>query len=303
MTALAGWVVPSIALVTSRPSTGWSTRVSASRIPSIGSGVVATFTVARTPPRPSMTTASVLVPPTSIADPMLARLVHDPAFGVDDDRLMTGARRSRRRTRTPAARTRSSIPSWCHSGAHGMPITIDPVAVGDVLGGHRVPGLVVEQADQVGGGDDRLVVDEGDEVLVLDLDPHRPIGAVEVFEDQRRPGEAIGGATVEIDDLAGEELDRPGVVEEPPPRPPLAVLDGLEPAADGGAVREGVLDRVGRHLACGQRVAADRVRQPELDHRRPGQGLRHLVRRRLEDALVCPSRRPRPAVPPAGRPG
>ena len=84
MMALAGWVVPSIAWAMRDRSTVPTTPSMALRMPSSGSGVVGTLIVARTAPEPSTTTASVLVPPTSMPrrrDPFMRpclRRAHSP---------------------------------------------------------------------------------------------------------------------------------------------------------------------------------------------------------------------------------
>ena len=99
MMALVGWVVPSMALATRLLSTPWSTSLSDSRMPSMGSGVVATLTALITEPSASMTTASVLVPPTSM--PMRN----------SRSSLMPAVPRSRCRSRRPGARrVRASPP-------------------------------------------------------------------------------------------------------------------------------------------------------------------------------------------------
>ena len=58
---------------------------------------------------------------------------------------------------------------------------------------------------------------------------------MQVLEDHGRPGEAVGRTPIEIDDLAGEELSRPGFGEEVLPRAVLTCPRRLKELSDVGA--------------------------------------------------------------------
>ena len=164
---------------------------------------------------------------------------------------------------------------------------VEPLPVGQALGGDRVSQLIVDQAEKVGHGHDRLAVLEGNEVLVLYLDPHGAAGVVQVLENDSAAGESFGRAAIDVDDLAAEDQVCAGVVEQLLPSPVGALLDVGETLADFGAVGHRAADPSPPHVSHSHRIAADRIGQAELDDGGPGERLGRLVRRGLEDAHIA----------------
>src|SRR5579875_3776707 len=200
--ALVAWVVPSITWVmrwggiSPRPTAS----AMAEAMPEVTSGVVATLEAASTRSWRSSTTASVWVPPTSIPSrrstvrgmqALHGHVVEVVAPGAGSDQLQAGRRPP--------------------GGVAGEGDHAHPLAVAQALADHRAGAVLVQDGDDVGDRGHDLAVQQGEQVLVLELEPEQPAGVLAEPLDRRAPpGEALGGPALDVGHLA---LDQPDGAE------------------------------------------------------------------------------------------
>src|SRR5258706_932284 len=186
-TALMKWVVP-ITTESTGPRDAGSARSAfrASRMPEVTSSVVARLTAKITLSQ-SSSTASVLVPPTSI--PMRRMTLHSCASALVENRkevqvVAEGARADE--FEAPRAGQHRGSPHRHHG---------DALAVADRLGADRMAGQSLKHADQVRTHRDRLALAPGDDPLVL--------------ERQIEPAATAGGDALDGDGASQQALRAP----------------------------------------------------------------------------------------------
>src|SRR5436190_13145614 len=197
-TALMKCVVPITTASTGPRATGSArSAFRASRMPDVTSCVVGRLT-AKTTLSPSSSTASVLVPPTSI--PMRRITLHSSASalfenGTEIQVVTKGAGADE----FEAARAGQD-------GGSGQRHHRDALAVAHRLGADRMTRDALEHADQVGRHRHRLAFAPGDDPFVLERE-FQP-GAAVVIDALDRDGaaqKAFRRSAGDIDHLAGEE--------------------------------------------------------------------------------------------------
>src|SRR5215467_7184315 len=199
-TAFVAWVVPSMTWVIrcgSTPGT-FSTVSMAAVMPPVMSGVHGTLALAITRSAVSMITASVLVPPTSMprrqSGAGTGELLHWQVVEIV-------AKRPRSRDRD----TRLGPPERIAAERDHR----NALPVPDPFGWYGVGGLGVQHRDQVRDGGKHPAALEGDQVLVLQLQPDQLADVrAQALDDHRAPDEALGGAPLDVDDLTGGQPER-----------------------------------------------------------------------------------------------
>jgi len=138
----------------------------------------------------------------------------------------------------PRADRRETLGAGPHLG-RGERDDLDPLPVADALGDDPVPGVQVEQRDDVRDRCERLPVLEHDEVLVLELQPEEPtLVRGEALDQCGAADETAAGAPLDVDDLA---LTEPGQRRDLPDRGERV----LAPAPDRLAHPDGPRHRAG----------------------------------------------------------
>src|SRR6185312_14040965 len=179
-TALVACVVPSITWLIRRGSAAGarSTVSIAAVIPPVMSGVPGTLALAITRSAPSMITASVLVPPTSIPRRQSGAGTGEPLHGHVVEVV---AERPRAGGRDAAVGPPDRVAG---EGDHHHPL-----AVPDPFGGDRVRGLAVQHRDQVGHRGENPPPLQGDQVLVLQFQPDEAARVLAQALDYHRPAD------------------------------------------------------------------------------------------------------------------
>src|SRR6185436_8906081 len=197
-TALMKCVVP-ITTASTGPRAAGSARNAfrASRMPDVTSSVVGRLT-AKTTLSPSSSTASVLVPPTSI--PMRRINLHSSASALFEDgtEIQVVAKGAGADEFEAARAGQDGGSGQCHHG--------DTLAVADRLGADRMARDALEHADQVGRHRDGLAFAPGDDPLVLEreFEPRTAV-VIDALDRDRAAQKAFGRPAGDIDHLAGEE--------------------------------------------------------------------------------------------------
>src|SRR2546421_4025479 len=199
-TALVAWVVPSMTWLIRRGSAPGACRTVsiALVIPPVMSGVHGTLALATIRSAGSMITASVLVPPTSMprrySGAGTGELLHRQVieFVVERPRPSHG---------DPALGSPDRIA--------GESDHRHPLAVPDRLGADRVGGLAIQHRDQVRHRGEHAAAFQRHQVLVLQLQPDQPACVLpEALDHHAAAGEPTGGVPLDVQDLAGDQLER-----------------------------------------------------------------------------------------------
>src|SRR5262249_18275616 len=175
-------VVPSMTWLSRCGSTPGvpSTASTAATIPDVMSGVPGTLDLAITRSAASMTTASVLVPPTSTPRRQSGGGTGQLLHGQVVELVAEGPRPG---DRDPLLGSPYRVAG---EGDHG-----DPLAVSDPLGHDRVGRLAVQHGDQVRHRGEYLAALQGHQVLVLQLQPDQAARVrAEALDHHRAAGEA-----------------------------------------------------------------------------------------------------------------
>src|SRR5581483_7676857 len=197
-TALVAWVVPTITweIRSVASDTLARTAAMAASMPPVMSADVVTLALARSRSSASRTAASVLVPPTSMPSRRSGRA------GTVASRGDVGE--------VVAERRRPG-----HGQALGRPPhridgegdDADLLAVAEPLGDDGFAAVHVEDGDDVGDAGPHGAVLDGDQVLVLDLQPDEAVLGLGVVDHGRAVHEPSAGGALDVDDLAPDELD------------------------------------------------------------------------------------------------
>src|SRR5882724_6309177 len=256
-TALMKWVVPITTASTGTAAAGLARNdLSASRMPEVTSAVVGRLTEWTTF-SPAIRMASVLVPPTS----MPIRFIRSGSClggreeGTEIEVVAEGAGTDE----FEAARAREHVRRWQrHDG--------DALAVTHGLGADAVAVDAVEHADQVGRHRDRLIAAPGHDPFVLEGE-FQPVAAIGIaaFDQRRAAQEAFGGATRDIDDLAGKQLLAALAFEQCGDRVVMAAVGCLDGAADANGLGRREMDAPVLDLAPGARRLAGGGDRAHLD--------------------------------------
>src|SRR5712691_583635 len=275
-TALVACVVPSITWVIRAESMpgARSTASMAAVMPPVMSAVQATLALAITRSAGSMTTASVLVPPTSMPRRQSScgtgKLLHWQVVEVIPERPRAGDGESR-----VAAPDRVAA-----EGDHR-----DPLAVPDPLGHDRVGGLAVQYRDQVRDRGQHPPPLQRDEVLVLQLQPDQAARVIAAALDQHGAADkSLRRPPLDVRHLPGDE---PEGAELRYQRGHRIALRTAERLADPDGERHRVPHRRPAGLRHGERVLGRRGGPAELDGRGPLQALHPVARDRPEHDQVA----------------
>src|SRR5258708_3702593 len=198
-TALMKCVVP-ITTASTGPRAAGSARNAfrASRMPDVTSFVVGRLT-AKTTLSPSSSTASVLVPPTSI--PMRRITLHSSASALFENgtEIQVVAK--------GAGADEFEATRACQDGRSRQRHHGDTLAVADGLGADRMARDALKHADQVWRHSNGVALAPGDDPLVLEREfqPGTSI-VIDTFDRDRAAQKAFRRPAGDIDHLAGEEL-------------------------------------------------------------------------------------------------
>src|SRR6516165_10634761 len=235
-TALTKCVVPiTTPSIAPRATAGWpASSASAVTMPAVTSAVVGVLTACTTRPS-SSSTASVLVPPTSIPIRRIAPTLPLPRMreweGVED----------RAEVEVVAEGTRPDMlePLRRQKDRRGRErYDRDAPAIADRLGTEGLARDGVENADQIRRHRQRHSVAPRHNPLVLKRDlKARAAILVESFDRRAAAQIALGRAAGDIDDLAAEEEQALPLVEDRGDRVFVTALCGAHPTADADRLR------------------------------------------------------------------
>src|SRR4051794_33116291 len=222
-------------------------------MPPVTSSVVGVLTACTTLPS-SSSTASVLVPPTSMPI-RLTRTPNSREYRAEIEVVAESAGADM----VDSLRRQKDGRGW--KGNHG-----DAHAVPDRLGAERIAGDRVENADQVRRHSQRLAVAPGNYPFVLkgEFEPPEAV-FVQPFDDATAAQEALGGAARDIDDFAAEQLLAAGFVEDRGNRVFVAPHRLAHAAADPDRLGHREVDAPLLDLGAGARRFAGRGDRAHLD--------------------------------------
>ncbi len=133
---------------------------------------------------------------------------------------------------------------------------------------------------------ERAAAVEGDQVLVLQLEPEQPVGVItQPFDHHRTPHEPARGPPLDVHDFAGDQPVALYFVDQGVDGTAARVDDGL---ADTDRQRDRIPHRSRAGLRRGERVLGGRGHSAELHGRRPFQALHPLPGHRAEQGDVAP---------------
>src|SRR6516164_2868246 len=265
-TALTKWVVPiTTPSIVPRATSGWrASFASAVTMPAVTSAVVGVLIACTTRPS-SSSTASVLVPPTSMPIRRIAPSLPLPRMrgrgreGVED--------RTEVEVIAEGARPDMLEPLLCQKDRRGRERhDRHAPAIADRLGAEGLARDGVENADQIGRHRERHFIAPRHYPLVLerDLEPRAAI-LVEPVDRRSAAQKPLGRAAGDIDDLAPEKHLTLCFVEDCGDRIGVMALSGAHSVANADRLRHREVDAPRLHLVPGARRFTGRGDRAHLD--------------------------------------